>query len=171
MNSYIKYIIEGFDFDSINKKKSTINAHDIIFKYRLNEIVQKILHKSTLNKEDKSFILTLPTKSYQTNNNEIKKLTKKCIKIFGNNCNLNWIDTSNVTNMKKLFCETKFNGDVSNWDVSNVTNMNQMFHNSRFNGDVSNWDVSNVTDMHTMFGETPFNGDVSKWNVSNVKDM
>jgi hypothetical protein len=39
MNSYIKHIIEGFDFNSASKLKKPINAHDIIFKYRLNEIV------------------------------------------------------------------------------------------------------------------------------------
>ena len=82
MNSYIKHIIEGFDFNSASKLKKSINAHDIIFKYRLNEIVQKILNNPTLSDKDKSFILTLPTGSYQTNNNEIKQLTKKCIKIF-----------------------------------------------------------------------------------------
>ena len=39
MNSYIKYIIKVFDFNSASKLKKPINVHD----YRLNEIVQKIL--------------------------------------------------------------------------------------------------------------------------------
>ena len=120
MNSYIKHIIEGFDFNSTSKLKKPINAHDIIFKYRLNEIVQKILNNPTLSPKDKSFILTLPARSYQTNDNEIAQLVKKCIKFFGNNCNLNWIDTSEVTDMHDLFLETEFNGDVSNWDVSKI---------------------------------------------------
>ena len=71
-----------------------------------------------------SFILSLPPASYKTNDNEIHKLVKNCLKFFQDNCNLNWIDTSEVTDMHDLFLETEFNGDVSNWDVSNVTNMN-----------------------------------------------
>jgi hypothetical protein len=39
MNLYVKHIIEGFDFNSASKLKKPINAHDTIFKYRLNEIV------------------------------------------------------------------------------------------------------------------------------------
>ena len=30
MNSYIKHIIEAFDFNSVNKKKKAINGADII---------------------------------------------------------------------------------------------------------------------------------------------
>jgi hypothetical protein len=57
--------------------------------------------------------LSLPVASYKTNDSEIHLLIEKCIEFFGPTCNLNWIDTSNVTNMKKLFWETEFNGDIS----------------------------------------------------------
>jgi len=30
MNSYIKHIIEAFDFDSVDKKKKAINVNDIL---------------------------------------------------------------------------------------------------------------------------------------------
>jgi surface protein len=30
-----------------------------------------------------------------------------------------------------MFFDSKFNGDISNWDVSNVTQMFEMFNNSR----------------------------------------
>ena len=40
---------------------------------------------------------------------------------------LNFIDTSEITDMSKLFANCKYDFDVSNWDVSNVTNMNHMF--------------------------------------------
>jgi len=36
-----------------------------------------------------------------------------------------------------MFEDSKFNGDISQWDVSNVTNMCGMFSNSVFNGDIS----------------------------------
>ena len=43
-----------------------------------------------------------------------------------------------------------------------------MFENSKFNGDISNWDVSNVTTMKEMFLHSMFNGDLSKWNVGHL---
>ena len=80
-------------------------------------------------------------------------------------------NTSNVTNMSKLFKNKQnFNDDISEWDVSAVTNMRYMFHGaSSFNGDISGWDVSAVTDMSGMFrGASSFNGDISRWDVSSV---
>ena len=55
-----------------------------------------------------------------------------------------------------------FNQNISQWDVSNVTDMSRMFRNSRFDGDISQWDVSNVTDMSGMFRNSRFDGDISK---------
>ena len=100
---------------------------------------------------------------------ELKDIIKRRIESEGNECNLNDIDTSNITDMSDLFIASRFNGDLSNWDVSNVTDMESMFALSTFNGDISKWDVSNVINMKQMFTHSNFNGDISKWNVSNVK--
>ena len=65
---------------------------------------------------------------------------------------LNFIDTSEITDMSWLFEYISCNFDISNWDVSNVTDMNNMFYCCwNFNCDLSNWNVSNVTDMGGMF--------------------
>ena len=66
---------------------------------------------------------------------------------------LNFIDTSKITDMRFMFCHCEyFNQDISNWDVSSVTDMNSMFYGCEsFNQDISGWDVSNVTDMSYMF--------------------
>ena len=87
---------------------------------------------------------------------------------------LNDIDTSNITDMSKLFWELDpHNIDISKWDVSNVEDMNCMFWGCRnFNSNLSRWDVLNVKDMHGMFvGCKDFDSDLSKWDVSNVEDM
>ena len=102
---------------------------------------------------------------------ELKEMIEQMIKRFGNKCNLNSIDTSNITDMSGLFEGSSFNGDISEWDVSSVTNMTHMFDSSKFNGDISKWDVSAVNDMTGMFYRSKFNGDISDWDVSRVRYM
>ena len=87
---------------------------------------------------------------------------------------LNFINTSKITDMSWLFGNVKHNFDVSKWDVSNVTNMSAMFYYCKFfDCDLSNWNVSNVTDMNHMFFSCK-NFDIKcfeSWNVSNVTNM
>ena len=102
---------------------------------------------------------------------ELKTLIDKTIKEQGTACDLNFIDTSLITDMSLMFFNSEFNGDISSWNVSNVANMRYMFSDSEFNGNISSWDVSNVTNMSAMFSSSKFNGNISSWDVSNVTDM
>ena len=108
---------------------------------------------------------------YPETTDELKDIIKQKIKSEGNECDLNDIDTSNITNMSSLFLNSDFNGDISKWNVSNVTDMAMMFMWSKFNGDISKWNVYNVKNMRGMFSSSKFNGDISKWDVSNVTNM
>ena len=104
---------------------------------------------------------------------ELLNTIQKFIALYGNDCSLNWIDTSKIIDMTRLFsiCNS-FTGDISQWDVSNVNFMDSMFMNSRFNGDISGWDVRNVRSMKRMFAEnSSFTGDISRWDVSSVTTM
>ena len=87
---------------------------------------------------------------------------------------LNFIDTSKITDMSYLFDNVNHNFDISCWDVSNVTDMYNMFYYcDNFDCDLSNWDVSHVVDMSQMFYCCKnFEGKgLEQWNVSNVEDF
>ena len=113
------------------------------FKYFLNEATKTTVQPKT---ED-----------------ELKDIIEDTIKEQGYNCDLNFIDTSKITDMSELFYNTKFNGDISKWDVSKVENMENMFCNSIFNGDISKWNVSNVENMSHMFKHSPLEGNEPDW--------
>ena len=96
------------------------------------------------------------------NRMQLKELIKYAFKhsIY----DLNFIDTSEITDMYGLFSNVNHNFDVSGWDVSNVTNMRCTFYKcNMFTGKgLENWDVSNVTDMDNMFTWCKiFNADLS----------
>ena len=101
----------------------------------------------------------------------LKELIEEAIKTKGPNCDLNYIDVSQITDMSDLFHFSNFTGDISKWNVSNVKNMRGMFYYSLFNGDISNWDVSNVHEISYMFKNSEFTGDISKWNPIQVTTM
>ena len=167
MNNYIKQLVEAFDFNSVKKQNKSINAVDTVLKY----IILKIDNEEKLSKDDYDLLKNCVGIYSVSNHDELKKLIGYFIKQFGNECNLNWIDVSNVIDMNNIFFWSRFNGDISQWDVSNVVNMSSMFTGSKFNGDISQWDVSNVTTMYEIFKDSYFNGDISQWDVSNVTSM
>ena len=87
---------------------------------------------------------------------------------------VNLEDTSNVTNMKRIFAgASKFNQPIGDWDTSKVTDMKAMFAEAHsFNQPIGNWDTSNVTDMSDMFAwAESFNQPIGNWNTSNVTYM
>jgi surface protein len=151
MNNYIKHIVEEFDFNAVNKQKKNISYKPAIDDMILNKILSIDGNKLYLYDKNKILIpdeliyLKSRIESHQANifkiydNDDLPKLVWIFVDIAGNNCDLNCIDVSRITNMSFLFkiYAKHFNGDISKWDVSNVTNMQAMFSDTDFNGDIS----------------------------------
>ena len=95
--------------------------------------------------------------------NELKELIDKLTVERGNKADLNDIDTSSITDMRRLFMGSLFNGDISKWDVSNVKNMLGMFTYSSFNGDISKWNVNKVENMFKMFNDSSLQTNPPSW--------
>ncbi len=104
----------------------------------------------------------------------ITEIRKRLAEADGATANLNYIDTSDITDMSNLFQNNAtFNGDVSKWDVSSVTNTQAMFSGAiAFNQSLNSWNVSSVTNMSYMFvGARAFNQPLNKWNIAEVIDI
>jgi len=90
---------------------------------------------------------------------------------------LEYLDTSNVTNMQGMFasCNSLLSIDLSNFDTSNVTNFQSMFSacGKLKELDVSSFNTSNLTNMHGMFQECSslIDLDVSHFDTSKVTSL
>lgn len=117
----------------------------------------------------------LASKPRPVTKEELHSIIKQELKQQGSDADLNFIDTSLITDMQFLFSgELSIkNIKIDEWDVSNVTNMAYMFsHHRFFNCDLSKWDVSKVKNTREMFSKCfNFNCDLSKWDVKNVFNM
>ena len=103
-----------------------------------------------------------------TTKEELKEIIKKTIKEKDNKCDLNFIDTSKITDMSFLFSPggggfNKFDGDISKWDVSNVEDTSFMFCSSVFNGDISKWNVKGDCNVSNMFSDSSLEYKAPKW--------
>lgn len=113
--------------------------------------------------------ITSHTKSLQirpTSKAELRSLIKQELQRQGPDADLNFIDTSLITDMSNLFWSLNVRKiKIEWWNVSNVTNMSGMFSFCYdLNCDLSHWDVSNVKNMNFMFAHCyKLNCNLSRW--------
>lgn len=137
----------------------------------LNFMHMNIIQLSTLGQITRALFHIKPKPVVANSRHHLKNLIIKQIQTYGAGCDLNHIDVSQVTDMRELFAETNFNGDISGWNTARVRDMSSMFYHSTFNGDISKWDVSSVRNISRMFELSSFNGDLSLWNTEKVQNM
>lgn len=96
----------------------------------------------------------------------------------GISLDLSWLDTSNITDMSRMFesCGKLTGLDVSGFNTVKATNMSNMFYgcSSLASLDVSSFNTSNVTDMSYMFSSLNYgiqNLDLSNFDTSKVTNM
>lgn len=161
------------DIDRVKSSRGSI-AQQLAFEGAIQSAVEDVLagKKPSLDLQALTSVYK-PKPDKFGNDIEFHNLIHNSIKIWGDECSLNWIDTSGITDFTCLFEWGKFNGDISKWDTSSARKMTMMFRNNKkFNGDISGWDVSNVEDMQGMFMyASSFNQDISGWDVRNLKYM
>ena len=96
------------------------------------------------------------------------------------NIDIRNFDTSNVSNMKEMFCDCislKSISGISNLDTKNVTDISGMFWLCKSLislPDISSWNTKNVTDVSSMFYDCislKSLPDISSWNTTNVTNM
>ena len=147
---------------------------------------------SRLEKETTSMsnmFLGFNKENYRYGFNEPSIVNHKACNIVG----LDKLNTSNITNMNKMFYYSRIVGnlDFSNWDTGKVTDMAYMFHyyngsNKNYNGTeydidnysyltgLNNWNLQSVNDMHYMFNSSTYYDYQDKeltWNTYNTNDM
>ncbi len=114
---------------------------------------------------DASFIYARPTSCYRW----FCRMAN-----IDNIAGLQYLNTSEVTNMKNMFgnCSSLTDIDVSGFITDNVTDISNLFYycSSLTSVDVSGFNTDNVTDMRAMFAYCPSLTaiDVSGFNTSNV---
>lgn len=104
---------------------------------------------------------TKPLRVQPTSKDELRSIIEQELKRQGPDADLNFIDTSKITDMSYLFRRS--------YDKDRVDDSSQFYIRDI---KIDSWDTSNVTNMYRMFsGQMHFNCDLSTWNVSNVEDI
>lgn len=145
----------------------------------MKSLLHTINEKLKLNNTSKEYIEDEDLqKTYKPKSkDELINIISYFIEKYGDDADLNFIDTSEIKDMSYLFKSfPNFNGDIDLWDVSNVKDLNCMFKDCKQikQLNLSNWNVEKCKDFSDMFygcKSLISVGDISNWNISKAKFM
>lgn len=100
-----------------------------------------------------------------TTRSELFRAVREAMESHGNNCDLNHLDVSVITDFRSIFQHLPFCGNISRWNVSNATTLERMFEGCAFNGDLAPWGVKKVKSFARIFHDSNFTGNLSAWQV------
>ena len=133
--------------------------------------IKQSSNKTNINDEELNEIYKPHTKD------ELITIISNFIEKYGDDVDLNMIDTSLITDMSHLFKKfPNFNGDVDLWNVSNVKDFNAMFKDCKNieQMNLTNWNVEKCKDFSDMFyncKSLKTIGNISNWDISKAKFM
>ena len=90
---------------------------------------------------------------------------------------LGHIDVSGGTIFKEMFYQAQMGNkpELRCWQVGNGQDFEKMFEQSDFDADLSNWDMSNATNMQSMFRQAKYfscmRRDIGKWRPNETAKM
>jgi surface protein len=166
--SYAWSVVEGTGtFDTATAQSTNLAGSD-----RANALEILIAVTDTSTGASSSIRYQLVASTTTTNPNPPITLIELKAKIAAGE-DVTQVNTSEITDMSRLFLDLSFNQAIGKWDVSSVENMGDMFaDNLVFNQPIGEWNVSNVTNMSGLFSNAKaFNQPIGEWNVSNVTNM
>ena len=94
--------------------------------------------------------------------------------------NVQYLDTSNGTNFKKMFCQANLSGTlgIGSLSVGKGENFEECFYQAKdFDANLSNWDMSSATNVRQMLAQIPLfscnrrslkDTGLDTWNLENV---
>ena len=196
MRYIAKFTIHGATLVDGNTFKSSVNtsvSHIVFDKYSDENKEYFVDGKNILKGHSQDKKLNLPTSDFDIDYymiyNTFYVLSEKTI-VFNADCSnmfhyysrlesikFNNIDTSNVTNMSRMFGSlgSVASLDLRSFNTSNVTDMSNMFDRSGTlkSINLTSFDTRNVTKMSYMFGgcDDLITLDLSNFNTSKVENM
>ena len=112
LSNYNLTIIDDEDNDSVLVKNDAYK-HQLTYDDIIDKNMSEFLKDNKIFKETVEKMLLIGRQYTVKDKKELIRIIKKSIKIFGNECDLNWIDTSLITDMSSLFYGmTTFNGHI-----------------------------------------------------------
>ena len=127
MNKYIQRLVkEQFNISDIDFSDNEESYDVNIFNKNSNHPYYYKVLDGTATESEIKVLNSYTCAATPKNKEEVQKIISYYSEQYPYD-SLNWLDVSDITDMRNMFQSTYFTGDISKWDVSNVMDMSYMF--------------------------------------------